>query len=388
MRRRSIFSIGLVLLVALAALSLGAGGAFAQTAVTLVSNTAKTTDNTAFTTHDHGQTFTTGTAPAGSVFRITSVKIDMHVHLSPANPIEPTYVVSLDTTAGVEVARFTNPTSIAQGVNTWTPTATLDLQPSTTYVLKFDVGDGADARGNRDIRIDFTSSHDEDAGAATGWSIGNARFTRVRGDATTFTATHATSTNPLKISVQGYVFNPPPPPPPTPRFKPKPPPPPPPDHLYDALQEYYDDELTRDELDTRLRELIADRDAHGPTPIPLDLRPDTVVQVGQQSGECDSGFAAPGISLAQIKDRQEWQCDTRTNQWVLVQRPPPSDPRPYGIFEQIAARENPDNICDKQLTVTIPSGPWAGETHTVRNRNYDYDACWTAKHGPDTPPYP
>ena len=166
-----------------------------------------------------------------------------------------------------------------------------------------------------------------------------------------------------------------------------PPKPPAPTNVHDALRQFFDGDITEEELHTRLQALARSGDAQGPTPVPLAQIPNTFAQVGQSSGGCGSDPRPPFLSLEQMMDRQEWMCDTSSNQWVLIQRPP-IDPTPYNIIEKLAAHDNPNNVCSFYLTYTVPTTPpswwssagsWStnigGKTYTVRNLNFDAEAC-------------
>ena len=160
-----------------------------------------------------------------------------------------------------------------------------------------------------------------------------------------------------------------------------------PDAVYEALQDYFDGDITKAELDTRLQALARTGDIQGPTPVPLAQIPSTFAQVGQTSGDCVGDDNAPYLRLDQIKARMEWFCETGSRQWVLVQRPE-IDRTPYNVIEQLAKRANPNNVCSRTVRYTVPSTPpswwtsagsWStnigGKTYTVNNLNFDLEQC-------------
>ena len=364
-------------LVALAALLLSSQPASAQTSIKLISTSGQTTHGqTALgkvgTDTEVDQSFTTGSHASG--YKLTSVKLDLWV----GSGTLPTFSVSIRSNfrfdsknyPSTTLGTLTAPASLTTGLNTFTASGDgIDLAAGTIYWVDLDITVEATALV---LAIRRTQSDAEDAGGATGWSIADvfwyADFDRnlKREDGRT-----------LKLEIHGYAKSPASPPSPAND----------PDNVYEVLQLFYDGDITEEQLHARLQELARTGDVQGPTPVPLANTPDTFVQVGQTSGGCGSDSRPPFLSLEQIKDRQEWMCDTSTNQWVLIQRPP-IDPTPYNIIEKLAAHDNPGNVCSHTLTYTVPATPpswWTsatswdtnigGKTYTVRNLNFDAEAC-------------
>ena len=100
-----------------------------------------------------------------------------------------------------------NPSSLtASATNTFTANAGATLDASTTYAVVIEIPSGQDH-----TTLDRTDSHSEDEGAASGWSIGNNRYTR-EGSGSWAGATPA---KPM-IAIKGTLGSPAPPPPPPP----------------------------------------------------------------------------------------------------------------------------------------------------------------------------
>ena len=133
----------------------------------LVSNIGQTDDSTGdLSAFDQAQAFTTGTNSGG--YTLESVEI----HLTNTSPPFPTHTVSIWTDSsgspGSSLVTLTNPASVVDSVNTYTTTG-VRLAANTTYFIVVDSSPGANDFGF----IRNTSSDSEDAGAASGWSIGN-----------------------------------------------------------------------------------------------------------------------------------------------------------------------------------------------------------------------
>ena len=134
----------------------------------LVSNLGQVADGTgSFQSFDHAQPFTTGNNAAG--YTLTGV----HLALDRATGSVGFITASIwsTTNAGLpdtNLGTLTNPSTFSGGVAQYTTTG-IDLEASTTYLAVFvttGVVPGLPRVGN-------TSSDAEDAGAASGWSIGN-----------------------------------------------------------------------------------------------------------------------------------------------------------------------------------------------------------------------
>ena len=73
---------------------------------------------------------------------------------------------------GTLVFTFTNPGSIVNGLNTFTAPADSALAGSDDYFVVLESGGSNSSAG---YSIATTASTADDAGAATGWSLGNRR---------------------------------------------------------------------------------------------------------------------------------------------------------------------------------------------------------------------
>ena len=147
----------------------------------LVSNTGQTqTSRFQFSTSDTAQAFTTGSHGAG--YALTSVGFDVHVS-RPFSTTEPDYTVSIwssdsDGHPDSNLGALTNPDRLGAGVNHFTASgAGIDLAAGTTYLVVLAVT----SLGDIDPQNDFTASDNEDAGGATGWTIGDRALTKGSG---------------------------------------------------------------------------------------------------------------------------------------------------------------------------------------------------------------
>ena len=162
--------------------------ALAATPVTLVSNIDQ--PDSAQSRAIHAQPFTTGPNSAG--YELTSVDVQLGDSVPSAGDIV-VEILSHNSGPGSTLATLTNPaTLMKQSANTFTVPAgdQLTLDAETTYhvlIYHADDDDGGStvtvngvATTRFGIIIDRTNSKSEDSGAATGWSIGNRRYYRVR----------------------------------------------------------------------------------------------------------------------------------------------------------------------------------------------------------------
>ena len=161
----------------------------------LVSNIGQTDDSTGdLTAYDQAQAFTTGTNSGG--YTLESVEID----LSNTSPPFPTHTVSIWTgssgSPGTSLGKLTNPASVVNGVNTYTTTG-ISLAANTTYFIVVDSSPVSNDFGF----IRNTSSDSEDAGAASGWSIGDSSIYR-GADSTGSWTTYADS---KRVRINGKV---------------------------------------------------------------------------------------------------------------------------------------------------------------------------------------
>ena len=145
---------------------------------TLVRNTAQSVTNEfSFLNGDLAQPFTTGGQAGG--YRLTSAEIWFRY----AGDSAVSYSVSIVNAAtgggpgSTTLGTLENPAALAGGRNTFTaPGEGIQLAASTTYFLVFDTLTGG--VNWRHYAADQTPSDDEDPGAASGWSIGDAGYSR------------------------------------------------------------------------------------------------------------------------------------------------------------------------------------------------------------------
>ena len=112
--------------------------------------------------------FTTGTNTAGYTLSAVDVK------LASGTPSANTRVSVYNTSSGspsTSLHTLTNPSSLtASATNTFTAAAGDELAANTTYAVVFEI-----TSGSGQTRLARTQSDAEDAGEASGWSIGNKR---------------------------------------------------------------------------------------------------------------------------------------------------------------------------------------------------------------------
>ncbi len=141
----------------------------------LVSNTGQTVSNLivfSSSASAEAQGFTTGSNSAG--YALTSVGLNLFVGNS-LNTTEPDYTVSIwssdsDGHPDTSLGTLTNPGVLGKGVNYFKASGTgIDLDAETTYLVVLAVA----SRGDIDPRSSYTASDNEDAGGATGWTVGN-----------------------------------------------------------------------------------------------------------------------------------------------------------------------------------------------------------------------
>ena len=168
---------------------------------TLVSNLGQTADTSTpgtpgvsnpnqFFDYEVAQAFTTGGDHAQG-YTLSAVVADLAGVDSGARPEVGIYTALSDDTAGTLVHRLTNPASLGAGQRTWTAPANATLARNTKYFVVF-----GNARGAAEYRLRSTSSDNDDAGAASGWSIADHRR-HYDG------AFWSTNTRPLKIGISG-----------------------------------------------------------------------------------------------------------------------------------------------------------------------------------------
>ena len=160
----------------------------AQTAMTLVSNAGQGNDDNAGSGVDRSQAFTTSAGATLSSVEINSVDLQ-----------GDDVAVSLCTVDGsnhptATCTALTAPSSFAAGTLVFTAPANTPLVANTTYSLL------VASPGGQFLRLGITTSDNEDAGGATGWSIANAFD--VESSPNVWTANGARS---LRITIKGTI---------------------------------------------------------------------------------------------------------------------------------------------------------------------------------------
>ena len=218
MRRTAVALVVLVLLAA-AAVSGPSERAEAQTTPqTLVSNLGQLSNAFGGDTFDHAQAFTTGDHSMG--YTLTSV--DIHFRDIDSNQFlsNSGFTIRSDSggNPGTVLATLTDPpsqTGLSVQHTFTVPGQGLDLDPNTQYWVVLD----NTATSPGDNQISNTTSDNEDAGAASGWSINNGskyRNWNTNGGWNDLGASRL-------IRVNGFLIVPPPPPtiPPLPQANPE-----------------------------------------------------------------------------------------------------------------------------------------------------------------------
>ena len=132
---------------------------------TLVSNTGRSRDAAVNLARDYGQEFTTGIHKAG--YRVTAIGF---LIATLGNPGHNNWDLELWSSSGTQpgelLATLTKPSSMVDGVNTFTvPDGGIDLDPETTYWVVLDMRAGSSWFVRR------TSQDIDDPGGSLGWSI-------------------------------------------------------------------------------------------------------------------------------------------------------------------------------------------------------------------------
>ena len=148
-------------------------------AVTLISNTGQTTSTNAVivgvvlaTKHSSAIKFTTGSAT--NVYTITEASVKLGNVGANSIPKVSIYTSTSGLPGTLEFT-FTNPGSIVSGLNTFTAPADSTLAGSDDYFVVLE-SEGSDSSSAYNIAT--TTSTTDDAGAATGWSLGDSRHGR------------------------------------------------------------------------------------------------------------------------------------------------------------------------------------------------------------------
>ena len=153
------------------------GRAVPRNAVMLVSNTGQTTSTTSYLvgvslTYKFSSAirFTTGSATNSYTITEASIKLtDINATAVPKLSI----YTSASSVPGTLVFTFTNPGSLVTGLNTFTAPANSMLAGSTDYFVVIE-----NTATGANYSISATASTTDDAGAATGWSLGDSRLSR------------------------------------------------------------------------------------------------------------------------------------------------------------------------------------------------------------------
>ena len=178
-----------------------AAPAQAQTATKLVGNTGQQGTGTgSFSQGDIAQAFTTGSHAGG--YRLTRVDFQIRDGTTTA----PTYSVRIHTESSGRpagrISTLTNPARLPRGNNQLArfthSGGGINLTANTTYFAVIAISNSG---GGGNVDVGFTSSDDEDSGAAAGWSIANGSLWA----GNISTGTWSTSTNARQIAVYGYA---------------------------------------------------------------------------------------------------------------------------------------------------------------------------------------
>lgn len=197
--RRAVCAAAVLALGAAALLSSAA--AQAQTATKLVGNTGQQSTGTgSFSQGDMAQAFTTGSHAGG--YKLTRVDFQIKDSTTTA----PTYRVEIYTESSgrpaSRITTLTKPGSLPRGNNQLArfthSGGGINLAANTTYFAVIAISNSGSG-GNVDVG--FTSSDNEDSGAAAGWSIANGALWA----GNISTGTWSTSTNARQIAVHGYA---------------------------------------------------------------------------------------------------------------------------------------------------------------------------------------
>ena len=176
-------------------------GVSAQTSATLIKNTGQTSAAIVegLDDLDYAQRFRTGSAPHGYIVTSVGLPFKEVADASVAYTVS-IYTVFPRTGMGPDqkVGDLTRPNSLsANSVNTWTSPG-IYLEPNTDYWVVIDGNSGAVNR------LSLTSSGNEDAGGASGWSLADKG--RVRAKTRTGTGGFGgDSTHALQLQIGGYA---------------------------------------------------------------------------------------------------------------------------------------------------------------------------------------
>ena len=140
----------------------------------LVANTAPAHDGAALFTHDLAQAFTTGSSAQGYVLTEVGLEFQDSGTVNPPHTLTIQGATASSGPDGTVLGTLTAPSSISTGVQIYTASgAGIALDPDTTYFVVVD-----SKENNTDFSVRHLAADTEDSGAAPGWSIGNADFSR------------------------------------------------------------------------------------------------------------------------------------------------------------------------------------------------------------------
>ena len=177
-----------IAILALAALLPAIRVADAQVAVVLVSTSGQTPVATQdLAGLDLAQGFTTGDNADG--YTLTSIDVDFE---NAPTGLNVKVLTGLPDNA-TEIAELVIPATPAAGINTFTAPADTTLSANTTYYVRLRLTSGT---------LNTTTSSNDDANPANGWSVGDGWYQRDTGTNMWTLATTATA----KIAVKGYAI--------------------------------------------------------------------------------------------------------------------------------------------------------------------------------------
>ncbi len=178
--------------------------AAAQTAQALVSNLGQTSAlQTSTLNRDFAQAFTTGSNPTG--YRLTSVELLFLTVLEAVDSSHVTVTIRADSNGspGTEVGTLTVPNIPISGLNQMISFAAsgqgIDLAANTRYWFVFDVT--AVTTLSNSHGAGTTTSDNEDAGSAPGWSIANNHLWRLWSS----TDSYSSPSRSLKLQINGVA---------------------------------------------------------------------------------------------------------------------------------------------------------------------------------------
>ena len=131
----------------------------------LVSNTGQTGTTDGSVSLDHAQAFTTGTNSTG--YKLTQVQVDFSVDSGSQAGYAMEIWSDSSGSPGSKLHTLNKPASLSAGINNFDASGTgIDLDAGTTYHVVWNVSASGGA-----AKIRYTTSDNEDAGKAAGWSI-------------------------------------------------------------------------------------------------------------------------------------------------------------------------------------------------------------------------